>query len=88
MVINDPAALANAVICAVIVCALMFYQRRGARHRPGISILAYFWYWFTPVFLSSLSLVFTYSPTGWWWQTSDIAPCCGLGVTWRVWSIH
>ncbi|HDY7410164.1 TPA: phage holin family protein, partial [Klebsiella pneumoniae] len=41
MVINDPAALANAVICAVIVCALMFYQRRGARHRPGISILAY-----------------------------------------------
>ncbi|MEV9600092.1 phage holin family protein, partial [Klebsiella pneumoniae] len=27
MVINDPAALANAVICAVIVCALMFYQR-------------------------------------------------------------
>ena len=41
MVINDPAALVNAVICAVIVCALMFYQRRGARHRPGISILAY-----------------------------------------------
>ena len=41
MVINDPAALANAVICAVIVCALMFYQRRGARHRPGISIIAY-----------------------------------------------
>lgn len=30
MVINDPAALVNAVICAVIVCALMFYQRRGA----------------------------------------------------------
>lgn len=41
MVINDPAALANAVICVVIVCALMFYQRRGSRHRPGISVLAY-----------------------------------------------
>lgn len=41
MVINDPAALANAVICVVIVCALMFYQRRGSRHRLGISVLAY-----------------------------------------------
>ena len=25
--VNDPSALANAVICAVIVLALMFYQR-------------------------------------------------------------
>ncbi|MFO5791325.1 phage holin family protein [Klebsiella pneumoniae] len=39
--VNDPAALANAVICAVIVLTLMFYQRGGARHRPGISVLAY-----------------------------------------------
>lgn len=39
--VNDPSALANAVICAVIVLALMFYQRDGARHRPGISVLAY-----------------------------------------------
>lgn len=61
MVINDPAALANAVICAVIVCALMFYQRRGARHRPGISIIAYLLvliceYSF-PVYLRSLRTV-------------------------------
>lgn len=40
-VVNDPSALANAVICAVIVLALMFYQRGGSRHRPGISVLAY-----------------------------------------------
>ena len=39
--VNDPSALANAVICAVIVLALMFYQRGGSRHRPGISVLAY-----------------------------------------------
>ncbi|HHV5643188.1 TPA: phage holin family protein [Klebsiella pneumoniae] len=39
--VNDPSALANAVICAVIVLALMFYQRGSARHRPGISVLAY-----------------------------------------------
>lgn len=41
MVTGDPSALANAVICAVIVGALMLYQRRGSRHRPAISILAY-----------------------------------------------
>ncbi|HBT7121342.1 TPA: phage holin family protein [Klebsiella pneumoniae] len=39
--VNDPSALANVVICAVIVLALMFYQRGGSRHRPGISVLAY-----------------------------------------------
>ncbi|WP_144815101.1 phage holin family protein [Enterobacter sp. DE0047] len=41
MVINDPSALANAAICAVIVIVLMFYRRGDARHRPGISALAY-----------------------------------------------
>ncbi len=35
MVINDPAALANAVICAVIVCALMFYNVAV----PGIALV-------------------------------------------------
>ena len=39
--VNNPAALVNAVICAVIVLILMFYQRDGARHRPGVSIIAY-----------------------------------------------
>lgn len=32
----------NALICAVIVLVLMFYQRDGARHRPMVSMLAYF----------------------------------------------
>lgn len=38
---SDPTALVNAIICAVIVIVLMFYQRGDARHRPGISVLAY-----------------------------------------------
>lgn len=38
---NDLAAPVNAVICAVIVLILMFYRRDGARHRRGVSILAY-----------------------------------------------
>ena len=41
MVINDPAALINAVVCTVIVVVLMFYQRGDSRHRPAISLLAY-----------------------------------------------
>ena len=39
--VNDPSALVNALTCTVIVLALMFYQRGGSRHRPGISFLAY-----------------------------------------------
>lgn len=42
MVTNDPSAMINALICAVIVLVLMFYQRDGARHRPMVSMLAYF----------------------------------------------
>jgi uncharacterized membrane protein YoaK (UPF0700 family) len=34
--------MVNAVICAVIVIALMFYRREGAKYRPVISLLAYF----------------------------------------------
>jgi len=41
MIISDPMALVNAVVCAVIVLVLMFYRREGARHRPIISVLAY-----------------------------------------------
>ncbi|MDM3007537.1 MULTISPECIES: phage holin family protein [unclassified Citrobacter] len=40
--LNDPSAFFNALICGVIVVALMFYQRGGARHRPLISLVAYF----------------------------------------------
>ena len=42
MVANDPTAMVNAGICAVIVLTLMFYQRGGSRHRPLISLMAYF----------------------------------------------
>ena len=42
MVTSDPSAMVNSLICAVIVIALMFYQRGGARHRPMISLMAYF----------------------------------------------
>ena len=35
-------AFFNAFICAVIVVVLMFYQRGGARHRPLMSLMAYF----------------------------------------------
>lgn len=41
MVVDNSAALVNAIICVVIVIALMFYQRGGSRHRPGVSMLAY-----------------------------------------------
>ena len=42
MVTSDPSAMFNAIVCGVIVLALMFYQRGGARHRPMISLMAYF----------------------------------------------
>ncbi|MEC5643514.1 phage holin family protein [Citrobacter koseri] len=40
--VSDPTALLNSITCAVIVLVLMFYQRDGARHRPIVSLLAYF----------------------------------------------
>ena len=40
--LNDPSAFFNALICGVIVVALKFYQRGSARHRPLISLVAYF----------------------------------------------
>lgn len=41
MVTSDPVATINAAICVVIVGVLMFYRKKGARHRPWISHLAY-----------------------------------------------
>ncbi|MGX5089133.1 phage holin family protein [Enterobacter sp. UPMP2052] len=38
----ETTALANAIISGVTVFTLMFYQRRGAKHRPMISLIAYF----------------------------------------------
>ena len=39
--VSNPLALANVIICTVIVVLLMFYRRNGARHRPVVSRLAY-----------------------------------------------
>jgi hypothetical protein len=41
MVTSDPTTAVNVVICVVIVGALMFYRKKGARHRPLVSWLAY-----------------------------------------------
>ncbi len=41
MTVDEIFALLNALICSLIVIALMFYQREDARHRPAISVLAY-----------------------------------------------
>ena len=41
MVSSDPSALINAVLCTVIVMALMLYRRQDYRHRPFVSFLAY-----------------------------------------------
>ena len=41
MVSSDPSALINAVLCTVIVMALMLYRRKDSRHRPFVSFLAY-----------------------------------------------
>jgi hypothetical protein len=38
---SDATAKVNSIICLVIVGALMLYQRRGSRHRPVVSFLAY-----------------------------------------------
>ncbi|XUA20701.1 phage holin family protein [Citrobacter sp. OP27] len=38
---SDSTAKVNSVICLIIVGVLMFYQRRGSRHRPVVSFLAY-----------------------------------------------
>ncbi|HFN3879848.1 TPA: phage holin family protein [Escherichia coli] len=38
---SDTTAKVNSIICLVIVGVLMFYQRRGSRHRPVVSFLAY-----------------------------------------------
>lgn len=40
MVSSDPSALINAVLCTVIVMALMLYRRKDSRHRPFVSFLA------------------------------------------------
>ena len=40
MVLNDPTATLNALLCAGVVITLMFYRRGDSRHRPWISRVA------------------------------------------------
>ena len=70
MVTSDPSAIVNAVICAVIVGALMFYRRDGSKHRPhdiADGLLHCAGLCQHP---SVSCLACTSHPTGWWyWQT-------------------
>ncbi len=66
MVSSDPSALINAVLCTVIVMALMLYRRKDS----GIVHLFPFWListsLYTPMFPSVMCSVFIKNPTGWW----------------------
>lgn len=54
MVLNDPTATLNALLCAGVVITLMFYRRGGSRHRPWVSRLA----WLITVLYSSIPLAY------------------------------
>ena len=54
MVLNDPSATINALLCAGVVLTLMFYRRGDSRHRPWISRLA----WLTTVTYSAVPLAY------------------------------
>ena len=54
MVLNDPAATINALLCAGVVITLMFYRRGDSRHRPWISRLA----WLITVTYSAVPLAY------------------------------
>ncbi|EFB3118755.1 TPA: phage holin family protein [Escherichia coli] len=54
MVLNDPTATLNALICAGVVVTLMFYRRGDSRHRPWVSRLA----WLITVTYSAVPLAY------------------------------
>ncbi|ELM1667571.1 MULTISPECIES: phage holin family protein [Klebsiella] len=54
MVLNDPTATINALLCAGVVVTLMFYRRRDSRHRKWVSRLA----WLITVIYSSVPLAY------------------------------
>ena len=54
MVLNDPTATINALLCAGVVITLMFYRRGDSRHRPWISRLA----WLITVTYSAVPLAY------------------------------
>ena len=64
--LNDPSAFFNALICGVIVVALMFYQRGSARHRPLISLVAYSQCWYMPASHSATCSACITNHTGLW----------------------
>lgn len=54
MVLNDPSATINALICAGVVITLMFYRRGESRHRKWVSRLA----WLITVIFSSVPFAY------------------------------
>jgi len=54
VVLNDPTATINALICAGVVLTLMFYRRGDSRHRPWVSRLA----WLITVTYSAVPLAY------------------------------
>lgn len=54
MILNDPTATLNALICAGVVLTLMFYRRGDSRHRKWVSRLA----WLITVIYSSVPLAY------------------------------
>ena len=54
MVLNDPTATINALLCAGVVITLAFYRRGNSRHRPWVSRLA----WLITVIYSSVPLAY------------------------------
>lgn len=54
MVLNDPTATINALVCVGIIVSLMFYRRGDSRHRPWMSRLA----WLITVIYSAVPLAY------------------------------
>lgn len=54
MVLSDPTATLNALLCAGVVLTVMFYRRGDSRHRPWVSRLA----WLITVTYSAVPLAY------------------------------
>jgi len=54
VVLNDPTATLNALLCAGVVVTLMFYRRGDSGHRPWVSRLA----WLITVTYSAVPLAY------------------------------
>lgn len=72
MVLNDPTATINALVCAGVVITLMFYRRGDSRHRPWVSLLA----WLATVVYSSVPFAYLcgiYPHSSWLTIAANIA---------------